>query len=77
MATFTMDEKKELLDLARSTNTRLALLENEQKRHAKCIDEHNEFINGNGKPGAKEQLSKLWSRLNMIFAIGAGIWALP
>jgi hypothetical protein len=76
MAAFTADEKRELLELARSTNTRLALLEQEQKRQGECLDEHDKFINGNGKTGAKEQLAKLWGRINMVFAIGSGLWGL-
>jgi hypothetical protein len=76
MAVFTADEKRELLELARSTDKRLALVEQEQERQAKCIDEHEKFVNGNGHTGAKEQLSKLWGRINMVFAIGSGIWGL-
>jgi hypothetical protein len=76
MATFSAEEKAELLALARSTDTRLALVEQEQKAQKTTLDEHEEFINDGNTGGAKVQLSSLKGRINMVFGILGGVWTI-
>jgi hypothetical protein len=76
MAILSAEEKDELLDGIRELRQFAAGHVESEKAIKEKVDKHDEFINGNGVPGAKVQLSSLRGRINMVFGILGGVWTI-
>ena len=75
MKAFT-DQLRELISTINALSMRLAAIDQWMKTIDKTVDSHEKLLHGNDGEGVKLQVERLNNRVNMVFAVGAGAWAL-
>ena len=75
MKAFT-DQLRELTSTINAFSMRLAAIDQWMKTTDKTVNSHERSLNGNGGEGMKMQVERLNNRVSMVFAVGAGAWAL-
>ena len=75
MKAFT-DQLRELTGTINALSIHLAAIDQWMKTTDSTVSRHGKLLNGNGGEGMKMQVERLNNRVSMVFAVGAGAWAL-
>ena len=70
------DQLRELTNTINALSIHLAAIDQWMKTTDKTVNSHEKLLNGNGGEGMKMQVERLNNRVSMVFAVGAGAWAL-
>ena len=75
MKAFT-DQLRELTSTINALSMRMAAIDQWIKTTDERVNSHEKLLHGNDGEGMKLQVERLNNRVSMVFAVGAGAWAL-